>query len=243
MMPRRLWVSVTGLLGLSLSAMADPAFVAGDRFVYERTKYDATGAETERSDVTWQVLESTETGHRIQIDELLSGTPTATVWNFDRDNNALSQEIGHCRNVNDPDSGRYRWPMSNDSTWDVAFDVTQVCQYETLETKPQAHCESSAKVVWQGEYEFLTLKLPAIAIERVVACGGPGSGLAGAIAVRWEKELLCPTLGVRCTFEYDWVGLAAGQWTAASLQAFRDDAEHQRYSGRVREVIKDTELK
>lgn len=225
------------------SALADPAFLAGDRFTYQRVKYDATGKQTEVGDVTWEVLESTESGHRIRVDELLNGTPTTSVWSFDRDNNTLAQEIGHCRNVNDPDGGRYRWPMGTGSTWSVDFDVTSYCQYETLETKPLSHCEVRAQVVNQGSYSFIGHDWPTIAIERVVVCSGPGDKLAGGIAIRWEKEELCPTLAVRCTLEYDWVILGAGQWTQDQLAAYRAAPERQAWAGRVREEIKDLMLK
>jgi hypothetical protein len=228
---------------VTTGALADPAFLAGDRFSYERVKYDATGHQTEVSEVTWEVLESTDTGHRIRVDELLNGTPTSSVWTFDRDNNALQQEVGHCRNVSEPDNGRYRWPMGTGSTWSVDFDATSYCQYETLETKPLSHCEVRAQVVNQGSYSFLGHDWPTIAIERVVACSGPGDTLAGGIAIRWEKEELCPTLAVRCTFEYDWVLLGAGQWTPAQLAAYRAAPERQNWAGRVREVLRDAELK
>lgn len=240
-MLRRLTVLLP--LFAATAVLADPAFIAGDSFTYERVKYDATGKQTERSEVTWEILESTDSGHRIRVDELLNGTPTSSVWTFDRDNNALEQELGHCRNVTVPDNGRYRWPMGTGSTWNVDFDATSYCQYETLETKPLSHCEVRAQVVNQGSYSFLGHDWPTIAIERVVVCSGPGDKLTGGIAIRWEKEELCPTLAVRCTLEYDWVILGAGQWTSAQLAAYRAAPERQAWAGRVREEIKDAELK
>jgi hypothetical protein len=226
---------------LSPALAQEPAYLAGDRFIYERIERDSAGLETKRLEVVWEVLESTTTGHRIRIVEDPAGAAKETVWIFDRDHNVLAQEAGACRNASEPNAGRYRWPMSNDSAWSAVYDVVQHCPGES--PKRQGRCEVQAKVVWQGTYDALQAPAPAIAIERVVTCVGPtGSALDGA-AVRWEKELLCPTLGVRCAYEYDWVVFGPGQATPTVLSAFRDLPEAQTWGGRVGETLQGLELR
>ena len=240
----RLHAALVAALALPAGAALaeEPAYLAGDRFIYERVVLDAAGQETKRLAVVWEVLESTTSGHRIRIVEDPEGEALAAVWDFDRDHNALAQELGHCRTASEPDAGRYRWPMGSDSAWSATYDVVQYCRYESLETKPQARCEVSAKVVAQGTFDGLQQPLPAIAIERVVTCVGPSGDAAGGAALRWEKELLCPTLGVRCGYEYDWITFGPGQATPTVLGAYRDLPEAQSFSGRVVETIRDVQL-
>jgi len=219
----------------------EPAYLAGDRFLYQRVVLDATGQETARVEVAWEVLESTTTGHRIRIVEDLAGQAQATVWRFDRDHNALEQELAECRNASEPNAGRYRWPMSNDSAWTATYEVVQRCP--AAAPKLHGRCEVDAKVVAQGTYDALQAPAPAIAIERVVTCVGPsGNALEGA-AIRWEKELLCPTLGVRCAYTYDWIVFGPGQATPTVLGAFRDLPEAQTWHGSVSETLTALELR
>lgn len=229
--------------GCGLAAAAEPAYLAGDRFIYERVTYDAAGQETGRLPVVWEVLESTESGHRIAILEGSGEAAVTAVWTFDRDHNALALELGHCRTESRPNGGRYRWPMDSSSAWTATYGVVQSCNDETLEVTPQAECEVRAKVVGQGFFEGLQPPAPAIAIERVVTCFGPGGDPAGGAAIRWEKELLCPTVGVRCGYEYDWVVLGPGQATPTVLGAFQELPEAQTWSGRVDETLRDLELR
>lgn len=229
--------------GCGLAQAAEPAYLAGDRFIYERVVADAAGRETQRLPVVWEVLESTGAGHRIAIVEGTGAAAATAVWTFDRDHNALSLELGNCRTESTPNGGRYRWPMNSSSSWTATYSVVQSCSDRTPAVTPQAECEVTAKVVGQGFFEGLQPPAPAIAIERVVTCFGPGGDPAGGAALRWEKELLCPTVGVRCSYEYDWVTFGPGQATPTVLRAFQELPEAQSWSGRVSETLRDLELR
>lgn len=108
------------------AAAEDPAFLAGDRFVYERTAFDAAGVAGAPGTVTWEVLESTAAGHLIRIAEPLGGETVTTDWRFDRANNALWQQVGRCRIVNEPHAGRYSWPLREGAAWTADYEVSEV---------------------------------------------------------------------------------------------------------------------
>lgn len=217
-----------------------PAFTAGDRFLYERDIIDLTKATKRSGKVVWEALESTETGHRFRLSETIEGTTTETNWIFNRANNPLAQELGNgCANVNEPDGGRYQWPMDSTSTWNTRFRSFERCEGRA-EDKPLVECEVMAKVVAQGMYEGLDKPWPAIAIERVVLCKLPAN--PGYVSVRFEKELLCPTLGVRCVFEADTVVLPPDVATDKMLAAYRSNAEGQYYTNRTYDKLKGVEL-
>ncbi len=215
----------------------DPAFLVGDRFLYERIRLDAQGGELERTAVAWEVLASDSAGHRLRITEGSGGDSSATEWVFDRDNNVLFQQIGHCRLVSEPHSGRYAWPMAEGSDWSAAYEIAEICDDDPQARSPKAACTLVAEVVATGTWQVMGIENPAIAIQRVVTCADPGN--PGAVALRWEKEFLCPDLAVRCFFEYDWVVLQPGQAAGDRLAAYHDAPESQEYDGRVSETLID----
>jgi len=232
------------LLAAAVSAdepvVPEAAFMAGDKFHYERVITDLTKATKRTGTVIWEALESTSTGHRLRVSETMEGKTTATVWRFNRDNNTLAQELdGKCEQLMEPHAGRYQWPMSSSTTWNRTYRVYERCSGSD-ETKLLAQCELMAKVVGQGSIEVIDKPWPAIAIERIVLCKMPAN--PGYVAARWEKELLCPTLGVRCMFEADTVMLAPEQATDKTLAAYRSNAQGQYYSGRTTDNLKDLEL-
>ena len=242
---RRL-VPLLSLLLFPLTAMAEEnvvpeaAFVAGDRFQYERSITDLTKQTRRSGTVVWEALESTSEGHRIRIVETIEGTTTDTVWRFDRDNNVLAQELSNgCENVNSPHSGRYKWPMKSDSFWSSRFNAVERCAGSN-EEKPVAECEVQARVVAQGTMEVNEKPWPAIAIERIVLCKSQTN--AGWVSVRFEKEALCPTLGVRCVFEADSVMLNPESATEDMLNVYRQNAAGQYYSSRTADKLVDVQL-
>lgn len=228
------------LLAAAPVAAEEPAFFVGDRFFYQRTAFDAAGVAGPSGSVVWEVLESTVAGHRIRITEPLGGDTVASEWDFDRANNALAQHLGRCRIVNDPHSGRYSWPLSEGASWSAEFSVSEVCAYETEVVTLRATCSLTAAAVAVGSYRVRDIENPAAAIERVVICEDAQN--PGAVALRFEQEFLCPELGVRCYFAYDWVLLGPEVATPDLLLDYLRDPEAQRYDGRVEEKLVDVEL-
>ncbi|MBM3482075.1 MAG: hypothetical protein FJX66_02110 [Alphaproteobacteria bacterium] len=242
----RRFVPLLTLLLIPLAAVAEEkvvpeaAFVAGDRFHYERAITDLTKQTRRSGTVDWEALESTSEGHRIRITETVEGTTTDTIWRFNRDNNVLAQELPNgCESVNSPHSGRYKWPMASDSIWSQDFNAVERCAGGG-EDKPVAACEVQARVVAQGTMQVNEKPWPAIAIERIVLCRSLTN--PGWVSVRFEKEALCPTLGVRCVFEADSVMLNPEAATDDMLNVYRRNAEGQYYSSRTAYRLVDVQL-
>lgn len=241
-MPRRFLCTMFAILGVSGEVAAqEPAFFVGDLFVYERTRLDGAGNEQARTTVNWEALASDSGGHTIRITEIAAGGgSSASDWTFDRDNNVLHQQLEGCRLVNEPHSGRYAWPMSQDSRWRLDYRIVERCDATPGQERLVASCSVEAKAVSAGTWELQGFENPAIEIVRTVACTDPAR--PGAVLIRWEKELLCPELAVRCIFEYDWILLPAPRATETIVQAYRDLPELQTFDGRVREILVDVLL-
>lgn len=241
-MPRRFLCAILALIALPGPAAAEEqaAFLPGDLFVYERLRLDGAGTEQARSTVTWEVLASDGGGHAIRITEDGAGGSSASDWIFDRDNNVLHQQLEGCRVVNEPHSGRYAWPMSQGSTWSLDYRIVERCDATPGQERLVATCNVEARAVSTGTWALRGFENPAIEIGRTVACSDPAR--PGAVLIRWEKELLCPELAVRCLLEYDWVLLPAPRATETVVRAYRELPELQSYDGQVRETLVDVQL-
>jgi len=237
---RRVLAVLSMLAAPATTAAQEPAFYVGDRFIYQRTAFDAAGTASAPGTVTWEVLESTAEGHRIRVTEPIGGEAVSSEWDFNRANNALAQHLGRCRIVNDPDSGRYAWPLQEGAAWDAVFTVSEVCGSAGEEVTLRATCSLAAEAVAVGTYRVQEIENPAAAIQRLVICEDARN--PGAFALRFEQEFLCPELGVRCFFAYDWVILGPEVASEELLEDYRDDPEAQRYDGRVEEELVEVQL-
>ena len=241
-MPRRFLCAIFALVALPGPAAAEEpaAFLPGDLFVYERLRLDGAGTEQARTTVRWQALASDGSGHTIRITEEGAGGGSVSDWVFDRDNNVLYQQLEGCRVVNETHSGRHAWPMSQGSSWRLDYRIVERCDATPGQERLVATCNVEARTVSAGTWALKGFENPAIEIARTVACSDPAR--PGAVLIRWEKELLCPELAVRCIFEYDWVLLPPARATETIVQAYRDLPELQSYDGRVRETLFDVQL-
>lgn len=220
---------------------ARPVFVVGNRYHFVRVTEDLVSGAQQNGSVTWEALEPVPGQPRFRITETKDGKTTEIVWRYDRINNPVAQELGNgCELLNEPDGGRYRWPIEEGTTWNAHFEVVERCA-DKAEAKTLAICDVYAKVIALGDYNGLGDPFPAAALERVVPCTLPAK--PGHVSIRYEKELICLTIGIRCAFEADTVMLSPEEATEEALAAYRSQPDRQRFTSRISDKLKRLELK
>lgn len=241
MLPLLSLLSPAPLLADSDTLSARPVFVVGNRYHFIRVTEDLVSGAQKNGTIVWEALEPVPGYPRFRIVETKEGKANEIIWRYDHINNPIAQELGNgCELLNEPDGGRYRWPIEEGTTWNARFEVVERCADEA-EVKTLASCDVYAKVIALGDYNGLGEPFPAAAIERVVPCTQPAN--PGHVSIRYEKELICLTIGMRCAFEADTVMLSPEEATEEALAAYRSQPDQQRFTNRISDKLKRLELK